>query len=168
MTHQTIQKRSHGDSSGAAVRLRPSRCSAFFVGVPADAEASSREARERFTAGYIRCMHDVHTFVSTCPGVDQTFAAELLHHLMQSMPLNDEQRQRGVPAALGGPRSTRPPCVGGSAARGSPAPSSYDHSYSDLDETESEQNHFSSLGEAESQDLRFSSGASSNPPWRPW
>lgn len=134
----------------------------------ADAEASSREACERFTAGYIQCMHDVHTFVSTCPGIDQTFAAELLHHLMESMPLKDEERQRGIPEALSGSRSARSPCVGGSAARGSPAPSSSDHSYSDLDESESEQNHFSSLDEAESQDLSFSSGASSKPPWRPW
>ncbi|CAG07632.1 unnamed protein product, partial [Tetraodon nigroviridis] len=55
-------------------------------------EASSREARERFTAGYIQCMHDVHTFVSACPGFDQTVAAELLNHLMESMPLNDEER----------------------------------------------------------------------------
>ncbi|XP_029688182.1 transcription cofactor HES-6-like [Takifugu rubripes] len=129
-----------------------------------DAEASSREACERFTAGYIQCMHDVHTFVSTCPGVDQTFAAELLHHLMESMPLNDQERQRGIPDAL----STRPPCGGGSAAWGSPAPSSSDHPYSDLDETESEQNHFSSLDEAESQDLSFFSGAPSKPTWRPW
>uniref|UniRef100_A0A674MUB9 Transcription cofactor HES-6 n=1 Tax=Takifugu rubripes TaxID=31033 RepID=A0A674MUB9_TAKRU len=111
--------------------------------------ASSREACERFTAGYIQCMHDVHTFVSTCPGVDQTFAAELLHHLMESMPLNDQERQRGIPDAL----STRPPS---------------DHPYSDLDETESEQNHFSSLDEAESQDLSFFSGAPSKPTWRPW
>lgn len=132
----------------------------------ADAGASSREACERFTAGYIQCMHDVHAFVSTCPGVDQTFAAELLHHLMESMPLNDEERQRGIPDALSGSRSAPSPCVGGSAPRGSP--SSSDRSDLDLDETESEQNHFSSLDEAESQDLGFSSGASSNPPWRPW
>lgn len=134
----------------------------------ADAEASSREACERFTAGYIQCMHDVHTFVSSCPGVDQTFAAELLHHLMESMPLNDEERQRGIPDALSGSNSTRSPGVGGAAARATLAPSSSDHRYSDLDETESEQNHFSSLDEAESHDLSFSSGASSEPPWRPW
>uniref|UniRef100_H2TAE6 Hes family bHLH transcription factor 6 n=1 Tax=Takifugu rubripes TaxID=31033 RepID=H2TAE6_TAKRU len=111
-----------------------------------------REACERFTAGYIQCMHDVHTFVSTCPGVDQTFAAELLHHLMESMPLNDQERQRGIPDAL----STRPPCGGGVGRLGVPRT------------TESEQNHFSSLDEAESQDLSFFSGAPSKPTWRPW
>lgn len=112
---------------------------------PTDAEASRREARERFAAGYIRCVHDVHTFVSTCPGVDPALAAELLHHLMESMPLKDAGGREGGSAPRGAPSSTDPP-------------------YSDLDETESGQNHLSSLGEAESQELSFTSG----PPWRPW
>ncbi|XP_023359520.2 transcription cofactor HES-6 [Sarcophilus harrisii] len=48
-----------------------------------------REASERFAAGYIQCMHEVHTFVSTCPGIDAAIAAELLNHLLESMPLNE-------------------------------------------------------------------------------
>lgn len=121
---------------------------------PADPEASSREACERFIAGYIQCMHDVHTFVSTCPGIDQTVAAELLNHLMESMPLDEV-----IPDGLNGP-------YGGAQGRG--APSASDH-HSDLDETESEQNHFSSSEEGESHDLlSFSSLVYSKSPWRPW
>ncbi|XP_007485918.1 transcription cofactor HES-6 [Monodelphis domestica] len=48
-----------------------------------------REASERFVAGYIQCMHEVHMFVSTCPGIDAAIAAELLNHLLESMPLNE-------------------------------------------------------------------------------
>ncbi|NXY92036.1 HES6 protein, partial [Alcedo cyanopectus] len=47
------------------------------------------EASERFAAGYIQCMHEVHTFVSGCPGIDATTAAELLNHLLESMPLKE-------------------------------------------------------------------------------
>ncbi|KAM4870394.1 transcription cofactor HES-6 isoform X1 [Urocitellus parryii] len=47
------------------------------------------EASERFAAGYIQCMHEVHTFVSTCQTIDTTVAAELLNHLLESMPLRE-------------------------------------------------------------------------------
>ncbi|KAI5093179.1 transcription cofactor HES-6 [Silurus meridionalis] len=55
-----------------------------------ETDGTSREASERFTAGYIQCMHEVHTFVSTCPGIDATVAAELLNHLLECMPLNED------------------------------------------------------------------------------
>ncbi|XP_070345977.1 transcription cofactor HES-6 isoform X1 [Equus asinus] len=47
------------------------------------------EASERFAAGYIQCMHEVHTFVSTCQAIDATVAAQLLNHLLESMPLRE-------------------------------------------------------------------------------
>lgn len=130
-----------------------------------DVEASSQEACERFTAGYIQCMHDVHTFVSTCPGIDQTVAAELLNHLMESMPLNNQDH---LQLNLG---STWSPYGGEYSNQVSPAPSSSsgEDLYSDLDETESEQSHSSSSEEAESQNLlSFSSLSHSKSPWRPW
>ncbi|XP_040204944.1 transcription cofactor HES-6 isoform X2 [Rana temporaria] len=55
----------------------------------AEADRLQREASERFAAGYIQCMHEVHTFVSSCPGIDSGLAAELLNHLLESMPLNE-------------------------------------------------------------------------------
>lgn len=56
----------------------------------------NREANERFAAGYIQCMHEVHTFVSSCPGIDATIAADLLNHLLECMPLNDEDRFQDI------------------------------------------------------------------------
>ncbi|KAF7462161.1 transcription cofactor HES-6 isoform X1 [Marmota monax] len=52
-------------------------------------EQLQAEASERFAAGYIQCMHEVHTFVSTCQAIDATVAAELLNHLLESMPLRE-------------------------------------------------------------------------------
>ncbi|XP_058389291.1 transcription cofactor HES-6 isoform X1 [Diceros bicornis minor] len=83
------------------------------------------EASERFAAGYIQCMHEVHTFVSTCQAIDATVAAELLNHLLESMPLREGSSFRDLLGdALAGPpgapgRSGWP--TGG--ALGSPLPS---------------------------------------------
>lgn len=141
-----------------------------------EVDTVTREACERFAAGYIQCMHDVHTFVSTCPGIDPTVAAELLNHLLESMPLNDEDRLRVVmlPDRLSdcpGTNSTWSPSESAYTALVSPAPStaSSDDLCSDLDETESEQSHVSSSEEADSHDvLSFSSISHSKSVWRPW
>ncbi|XP_063297015.1 transcription cofactor HES-6-like isoform X1 [Pelobates fuscus] len=59
----------------------------------AESERLQHEASERFAAGYIQCMHEVHTFVSNCPGIDASLAAELLNHLLESMPLSEGSLQ---------------------------------------------------------------------------
>ncbi|XP_034411689.1 transcription cofactor HES-6 [Cyclopterus lumpus] len=138
-----------------------------------EVDAVNREACERFAAGYIQCMHDVHTFVSSCPGIDQTVAAELLNHLLESMPLNDEDSLRELL------HDTAPECPGNNstwsesmyAALVSPAPStaSSDDLCSDLDDTYSEQSHVSSSEEADCPDaLSLPSLAYSKSMWRPW
>ncbi|CAL8349952.1 unnamed protein product [Lota lota] len=58
-----------------------------------ETDSLNREASERFAAGYIQCMHEVHMFVSNCPGIDATVAAELLNHLLECMPLNEDHFQ---------------------------------------------------------------------------
>ncbi|XP_069752752.1 hairy-related 13 [Narcine bancroftii] len=58
-----------------------------------DKDRFNEEANERFAAGYIQCMHEVHTFVSNCPGIDSTDAADLLNHLLESMPLSEDHFQ---------------------------------------------------------------------------
>ncbi|XP_006866849.1 PREDICTED: transcription cofactor HES-6 isoform X2 [Chrysochloris asiatica] len=68
-------------------------------------EQLQAEASERFAAGYIQCMHEVHTFVSTCQAMDATVAAELLNHLLESMPL----REGGSFRELLGDALARPP-----------------------------------------------------------
>ncbi|KAM9789827.1 transcription cofactor HES-6 [Neosynchiropus ocellatus] len=128
-----------------------------------DMDSENREACERFAAGYIQCMHDVHTFVSSCPGVDQSVAAELLNHLLESMPLNGQRELRTVlPDSLAewaGSESVY-------AALASPGASttSTDDLCSDLEETDSEQSQVSSSEEAEQYDA-FPYYKSM---WRPW
>lgn len=133
----------------------------------------NREACERFAAGYIQCMHDVHTFVSSCPGIDPTVAAELLNHLLESMPLNDEDRLRvmlpDTVADCPGSNSTWSPSESIYSRLVSPAPSftSTDDLCSDLDETDSDQSQVSSSEETDSQDA-LPSLTYSKLVWRPW
>ncbi|XP_062261198.1 transcription cofactor HES-6 [Platichthys flesus] len=131
-----------------------------------EVDAVSREACERFAAGYIQCMQDVHAFVSSCPGIDQAEAAELLNHLLESMPLNDEDQLRLMlpDGGLAGSHSTwslSESCLV------SPAPSttSTDDLCSDLDDTDSEQSLVSSSEEADGQDVSITYSKSV---WRPW
>ncbi|KAK5620891.1 hypothetical protein CRENBAI_017086 [Crenichthys baileyi] len=128
-----------------------------------EVDALNREARERFAAGYIQCMHDVHTFVSSCPGIDPAIAAELLNHLLESMPLNDEERLEASKPAC---NSTCPPPESLYTTKLSSNTSTDDFS-SDLDEMDSEQSQATSTEEVDSQHV--SSGLTlSKPVWRPW
>ncbi|XP_035491520.2 transcription cofactor HES-6 [Scophthalmus maximus] len=141
-----------------------------------ESDAVSREACERFAAGYIQCMHDVHTFVSSCPGIDASEAAELLSHLLQSMPLNDEDRLRVLllpdaaadyPGGSSSSSSTWSPSESAYTALVSPAPStaSSDDLCSDLDETDTEQSHVSS---SEEDVPSLPSLIYPRSVWRPW
>ncbi|KAL4635935.1 transcription cofactor HES-6-like [Arapaima gigas] len=154
-----------------------------------EAEVANHEASERFAAGYIQCMHEVHTFVSNCPGIDTTVAAELLNHLLECMPLNCEENHvqdmlvdlmsdsgnggvwptsEGVCAAPVSPDSDA--VSGGSLLALSPAPSgtSSEDLGSDLEDADSEQNHISpdhvQSGEVQS----TSTTTYSKSMWRPW
>ncbi|XP_074544439.1 transcription cofactor HES-6 [Halichoeres trimaculatus] len=139
-----------------------------------EVDAVNREACERFAAGYIQCMHDVHTFVSSCPGIDPTIAAELLNHLLESMPLNDEDRLRvtlpDTAAEYPGSNSTWALSESMYTSLVSPAPStSSDDLCSDLDETDSDQSNVSSSEEASDQDvLSLPPVTYSKSVWRPW
>ncbi|XP_029964339.1 transcription cofactor HES-6-like [Salarias fasciatus] len=139
-----------------------------------ETDTLNREASERFAAGYIQCMHEVHMFVSSCPGIDATVAAELLNHLLESMPLNEDHLQDVLlelitdsPGGNGGVWhgdgetlcSSLASPGGRSLSSGlssalSPAPStiSSEDLCSDLDETDSEHNQSSTEASM----------------WRPW
>ncbi|KAM6414318.1 transcription cofactor HES-6-like isoform 2-T2 [Rhynochetos jubatus] len=133
-----------------------------------------REASERFAAGYIQCMHEVHTFVSSCPGIDATTAAELLNHLLESMPLDDGG---GCPdlvadvladAALG-------PWPGGEASLGAlgltlpaSAPSPSPSEETDSDEAEAEPGQTPTDGLDASRTCGLPSPSLPKSMWRPW
>ncbi|OWK57621.1 Transcription cofactor HES-6 [Lonchura striata] len=88
-----LERRARGECrpGGRRGAAGPARASPAPLAAPRAAAAGRRllEASERFAAGYIQCMHEVHTFVSSCPGIDATTAAELLNHLLESMPLSE-------------------------------------------------------------------------------
>lgn len=144
---------------------------------PLNTEREQLQAEsERFAAGYIQCMHEVHTFVSTCRAIDATVAAELLNHLLESMPLREGSSFRDLLGdALSGPtgahgRSNWP--VGG--ALGSPLPSprgSGDDQSSDLEEVPEAE---LSRAPAEGPDLvpaalgSLTAARIAQSVWRPW
>ncbi|CAL8366808.1 unnamed protein product [Boreogadus saida] len=146
----------------------------------------NREARERFAAGYIQCMHEVHSFVSNCPGIDPEIAADILNHLLESMPLNDEDRRQvrmsdifsdcpphhnnssNSSSSTWSESGRSSPCSPGSPALSLAPSSSTDDLCSDLEETDSEQSNLS-IHEGEIQDvscLQYLSYPKSM--WRPW
>lgn len=96
----------------------------------AETDQLQREASERFAAGYIQCMHEVHTFVSSCPGIDSGMAADLLNHLLESMPLSEGSLQDLVLDVLLDSPSSDPSCALSLLG------SSSDDSCSDVDEAE--------------------------------
>ncbi|XP_046891778.1 transcription cofactor HES-6-like [Hypomesus transpacificus] len=151
-----------------------------------ETESLNREASERFAAGYIQCMHEVHMFVSNCPGIDATVAAELLNHLLECMPLNEEHFQdmfmdlisdtssnngstwpigEALCAALASPGGRS---IGGLSSVLSPAPSSIEDLCSDLDDTDSEHNQSASEPSQNQEAQNIPTITYSKSMWRPW
>ncbi|XP_062843940.1 hairy-related 8.2 [Trichomycterus rosablanca] len=44
------------------------------------------ESQQRFSTGYIQCMHEVHNLLLSCDWMDKTLGARLLNHLLGSLP----------------------------------------------------------------------------------
>lgn len=149
---------------------------ACVSGLP-EAEVVNQEASERFAAGYIQCMHEVHTFVSTCPGIDAMLAAELLNHLLECMPLNEDHLQEMIIDLISEPSSSSGSWPAGealspggrsvsdlsSALSPSPSNPSSEDLCSDLEETETEASSSST-----EDSLNSSIITQSKFMWRPW
>uniref|UniRef100_A0A8C6TGR8 Hes family bHLH transcription factor 6 n=1 Tax=Neogobius melanostomus TaxID=47308 RepID=A0A8C6TGR8_9GOBI len=140
------------------------RVESILQGGSVNPRAVNREACERFAAGYVQCMHDVHTFVSNCPGTEPSLTTELLNHLLDSMPLNNKDRLRLLVSAS----MAELPNWSLYSDLESLAPStpSSDDLCSDLEE--SEQSHEFSCEESDAQCLSSYSFNSFKPMWRPW
>ncbi|KAJ8274590.1 hypothetical protein COCON_G00092150 [Conger conger] len=155
-----------------------------------EVDTMNREASERFAAGYIQCMHEVHTFVSSCPGIDATVAAELLNHLLECMPLNEDHYQdmlvdlmsetssngstwsasEGSYTALLSPGGRSVSSSTSSALSPAPSTTTSEDLCSDLNDTDSDHSHISPEA-AENPEVHnmatttYSVGLSM---WRPW
>ncbi|XP_074768024.1 transcription cofactor HES-6-like isoform X2 [Athene noctua] len=141
-----------------------------------------REASERFAAGYIQCMHEVHTFVSSCPGIDATTAAELLNHLLESMPLNEGALPDLIADVLADPalgpwpggEALAPAAEAALGALGlalpasAPSPSPSEETCSDSDEAEAEPGQTSTDGLDASRRRSLPSPSLPKSMWRPW
>ncbi|XP_075999394.1 hairy-related 13 [Genypterus blacodes] len=155
-----------------------------------ETDALNQEASERFAAGYIQCMHEVHMFVSNCPGIDSTVAAELLNHLLECMPLNEDHLQDALMDLItdtsgninsstwhiGGETFCTSPASPGrtpsdslsSALSPAPSTTSSEDLCSDLEETDSEHNQSSVEGLENREALSVPSMTYHQSMWRPW
>ncbi|TNN43575.1 Transcription cofactor HES-6 [Liparis tanakae] len=44
------------------------------------------EAQQKYSTGYIQCMHEVHNMLLACHWADKTLGSRLLNHLLKSLP----------------------------------------------------------------------------------
>ncbi|KAM6949507.1 hairy-related 8a [Aplochiton taeniatus] len=100
---------------------------AAAAGSPGPSGAAGFESRQRYSSGYIQCMHEVHNLLLNCQGMDKTLGARLLNHLLKSLPLVGRDAAKGSPgcSALrggGGGRSGSPLQTGGGPASPPPSP----------------------------------------------
>lgn len=173
-----LERRARGECRPGERRGAPGPAPASAaspLSVPRGAGGGRRllEASERFAAGYIQCMHEVHTFVSSCPGIDATTAAELLNHLLESMPLSEGGCPDSLTDAFGepalGPWPAGEVLALPAGARPGPAlPCPSEETCSDSDEAEAEPGQTSTDGLEASQTQGRPSPGSPKSMWRPW
>ncbi|XP_064291950.1 transcription cofactor HES-6-like isoform X2 [Passer domesticus] len=163
-----LERRARGECRpGGRGAPGPARASPAPLSVPRRAGGGRRllEASERFAAGYIQCMHEVHTFVSSCPGIDATTAAELLNHLLESMPLSEGGCPDSVTDVVAEP-ALGPWPAGARPGPALPAPS--EESCSESDEAEAGPGQTPTDGLDAPQTRGRPSPGSPRSMWRPW
>ncbi|XP_062329542.1 hairy-related 8.2 [Osmerus eperlanus] len=74
------------------------------------------EAQQKYSTGYIQCMHEVHNMLLTCEWMDKTLGSRLLNHLLKSLPRSTEE-----PTLQSNTRHDVPPPRQGLAAPSTPA-----------------------------------------------
>ncbi|CAL8343506.1 unnamed protein product [Arctogadus glacialis] len=50
------------------------------------------EAQQKYSTGYIECMHEVHNMLLTCEWMDKALGSRLLNHLLKSLPRSTDER----------------------------------------------------------------------------
>ncbi|XP_029302571.1 hairy-related 8.2 [Cottoperca gobio] len=50
------------------------------------------EVQQKYSTGYIQCMHEVHNMLLTCEWMDKTVGSRLLNHLLKSLPRSTDER----------------------------------------------------------------------------
>ncbi|XP_076838054.1 hairy-related 8.2 isoform X2 [Brachyhypopomus gauderio] len=64
------------------------------------------DAQQRYSTGYIQCMHEVHNLLLSCDWMDKTLGSRLLNHLLKSLPrAATDGSQQHQPCLTSGPYS---------------------------------------------------------------
>lgn len=58
----------------------------FVPFLPSPEPITDPETQQRYSTGYIQCMHEVHNLLLSCDWMDKTLGARLLNHLLHSLP----------------------------------------------------------------------------------
>uniref|UniRef100_A0A3Q3LZD9 Hairy-related 8.2 n=1 Tax=Mastacembelus armatus TaxID=205130 RepID=A0A3Q3LZD9_9TELE len=59
-------------------------------------------AQQKYSTGYIQCMHEVHNMLLTCEWMDKTLGSRLLNHLLKSLPRSTDEHPFTQDEALSG------------------------------------------------------------------
>uniref|UniRef100_A0A665VP09 Hairy-related 8.2 n=1 Tax=Echeneis naucrates TaxID=173247 RepID=A0A665VP09_ECHNA len=57
------------------------------------------EAQQKYSTGYIQCMHEVHNMLLTCDWMDKTLGSRLLNHLLKSLPRSTNEHPASQPTS---------------------------------------------------------------------
>ncbi|XP_065104630.1 hairy-related 8a [Paramisgurnus dabryanus] len=143
------------------------------------------ESRQRYSSGYIQCMHEVHNMLLSCPGMDKPLGARLLNHLLKSLPhISAEATSTSLPLSpthsplslpslqpnplhLHTPHSPPPPSSPSSPSHSPRIPLMRERSYSISQEHPSPPGSPSPLPTAQSALPPFFPGGDPSM-WRPW
>ncbi|KAG5837150.1 hairy-related 8.2 [Anguilla rostrata] len=86
------------------------------------------EAQQKYSTGYIQCMHEVHNLLLTCEWMDKTLGSRLLNHLLKSLPRSTEDASQPAAVSI----TPIPHHTHGSPRHGTPVPSNRPFSSGDV------------------------------------
>lgn len=81
------------------------------------------EAQQKYSTGYIQCMHEVHNMLLTCEWMDKTLGSRLLNHLLKSLPRSTYERPlQATPRHDVPPPASQATALPSTPLRGDPLP----------------------------------------------
>ncbi|XP_062275606.1 hairy-related 8.2 [Scomber scombrus] len=82
------------------------------------------EAQQKYSTGYIQCMHEVHNMLLSCEWMDKTLGSRLLNHLLKSLPRSTYERPlQATPRHDVPPLASQATGLPSTPLRGDPLPS---------------------------------------------
>nr|XP_040059660.1 hairy-related 8.2 [Gasterosteus aculeatus aculeatus] len=66
------------------------------------------EVQQKYSTGYIQCVHQVHNMLLTCDWMDKNLGSRLLNHLLKSLPRATDERPLRASAGRDAPHPGTP------------------------------------------------------------